>query len=753
VITADLDSGGSRARPFGAPVEAAAAFLAYCILSFFFFGRGLIGHLSDRYIGFGPDPGVQIWFLAWFHHAIVHHLNPFIADVVWVPQGFNVGWAHTSPLANVILAPVTGAFGPVAAHNLLDLVSMALAGWAAFILCRHLTKRFWPAFAGGYLFAFSPCTLAHVLGPTHLLMVFPIPLAVWLVLLRLEGGIGRASFAAWLALVVIAQFLLDIEILATGTLFGAIAFALGWYLATPEYRAKLRRMIAPALCAYIGAAVVLSPYLYYLFVAFGRPNFPGAFAQHFVAHLPMLLIPPPTTWLGQWPLLRGLSVGCIYEVGEYVGLPALLILISVRRSCRDEKRFRLPLLLFVATWIASMGGVLKLRGGVRIPMPWALAEHLPLLRNATPQRLIVYASLSMAVIMALWLAQDFRPRALRIAAAVAVFLFLLPNPSSSYWVSGVDAPAFFSTGLYRKYLSPGENVVVLPYGFQGDTDVWQANTDMYFRMAGGYVGVSPPVPPSFQHFPIVYALCNLGRIPDQEEALKTFLVRKHVSAIIVPAGGKHRWQVVSGKSPTVERGDYTSGDREFIRGLLGTLGVAPLKVGGVWLYKVPLEKLAPYERVEPRELELRCARRRLEATIVASDAYLARGLAREKLNPLALQRAGLLPPSWIAGPYVREVGDISWEGDGIIAMVSGRDRITVGILGSRDVLQQMMHRYRSVAESVELRAPRGISPNLLEDGQWVLLVIFTRQQLADAAASLHARSANRAHNSRSRSSS
>jgi len=32
------------------------ALVGYLILSFLFFGRGLVGHLSDRYIGLAPTP-------------------------------------------------------------------------------------------------------------------------------------------------------------------------------------------------------------------------------------------------------------------------------------------------------------------------------------------------------------------------------------------------------------------------------------------------------------------------------------------------------------------------------------------------------------------------------------------------------------------------------------------------------------------------------------------------------------------------
>jgi hypothetical protein len=89
----------------------------------------------------------------------------------------------------------------------------------------------------------------------------------------------------------------------------------------------------------------------------------------------------------------------------------------------------------------------------------------------------------------------------------------------------------------------------------------------------------------------------------------------------------------------------------------------------------------------------------------------------------------------------REPDDIPALENGLIAMALPGKRIVVGVLGSRDVLDQLMRHYQSAGESVKLLVPRSISPNLLEDGQWILLLVFDRQQLADAAASLRQRPA------------
>ena len=57
-------------------------------------------------------------------------------------------------------------------------------------------------------------------------LVFPVPLAVWLVLRRLHDGLAPGRFVAGLAILIAAQFLFFAEVAASATFAGAIAFAL-----------------------------------------------------------------------------------------------------------------------------------------------------------------------------------------------------------------------------------------------------------------------------------------------------------------------------------------------------------------------------------------------------------------------------------------------------------------------------------------------------------------------------------------------
>ena len=59
------------------------------------------------------------------------------------------------PPLGLVAFPVTELAGPVVAFNLLVIVAIPLSGWAAFVVCRRLTGRFWASLAGGAVYGFS----------------------------------------------------------------------------------------------------------------------------------------------------------------------------------------------------------------------------------------------------------------------------------------------------------------------------------------------------------------------------------------------------------------------------------------------------------------------------------------------------------------------------------------------------------------------------------------------------------------------
>ncbi len=89
---------------------------------------------------------------------------------------------------------------------------------------------------------------------------------------RLAGELKARSFVALLALLMIAQFLLSVEIFASAALFGAIAITLAARTASsPDEYGRIVSAAWSIGAAYAISAVILSPYLYYMLV-FGMPE-------------------------------------------------------------------------------------------------------------------------------------------------------------------------------------------------------------------------------------------------------------------------------------------------------------------------------------------------------------------------------------------------------------------------------------------------------------------------------------------------
>lgn len=706
------------------------AFAIYLALSLLFFGRGLIGHLSDRYIGIGTDPGLFIFFLEWWKYVFTHHVNPFFTYLQWAPTGANLAWATCIPLFGIAAIPLTATLGPIATFNLLTLLCPALAAWSAFLLCRYVSSSSSAALIGGYVFGFSPWMLSHLLGHLTVLMMFPAPLMVLVMLRRLHDEISARTFAITLSILLVAQFLCWPEAVATESLFGGVAIAIAWMTA-PQWRGRLLGLISPTICAYVASAVLLSPYLYYFF-AFGQPAFPRGLKQLVSVHPLNFLIPSTTNLLGTLSWIRALSIGGhIYEAGSYIALPMLLIVVGFARSHWHDWRARLLVTLLVVVSVASLGAALNIRNHRSIPMPWALLAHLPLMDKALPARVSGYSFLIMGIILSLWLSEDAIRKSIRLVGACAVVIFTLPNLSASFWATPVDTPTFFSTRIYTRYIAPGDNVLILPYGAVGNSNIWQAASGMYFRMAGGYLG-QPPIPAEYlPYFSIVYDLFTLAESPFASEMLKTFLVQKKVNEIVVADEGAHLWRnsLKSGLLFPVST-ELDSDERIVIRSLFATLGVTPIQVGGVSFYRVPLEKLDAYKNADPRDLERRSVAIQLDAVINAAERYISDGHPLADLNPLEAQRLGLLPPRWVSG-----VGIFNPRApiqNGLVLSSIKNDDVLVGVFGARETIDGIVEAYRPYAKKVEITALIGIA-GWAESSRWILLLEFNHEQIARAA--------------------
>lgn len=688
----------------------------YLGLAMLFFGRGLPGHFTTAWVGqHQGDPSAYMWFFTWLPHALGQWKDPTFSDALWAPSGISLVWKCWMPIAGFLAWPITRTLGPVAAYNLLTLPMIPLAAWSAFLLCRYLTRSWWASLVGGYLFGFSGYMAFYLwVGSADLIVVFAIPLSVLVVLRALNGDLSSRSLILCLTTLLVGQFLLFTEIFASATIFGAITYLLAIIIYPEESRARLRAMLGPILASYALALLILSPYIYLIF---SEPVPKGPLWQTFLSSADLLffLLPSHVSEIGRIVAVRHVldTLPTTIFVGyTYLGPVLLAIVAAFAWNHWGEPLCALLLASMAIIALAALGPELIVGGHRIAPMPGALLTALPLIRAAVPVRFVIYLALAASLVTALWLNTSRASLYTKCAAMALAIAFTMPSLSAALWNSADDTPAFFLNGMYRRYLRPGENTVVVPYGWLGNSMTWQAHTDMYFRMAGGYTSIPPH---AFQRWPAMIALYNGNYLPEPELQLKAFLAAHQVSAVLVDERAS--------SSPDVkQRQDYAT--------VVAALGPAHEKAGGVLIYRLTPTDLAPWRDWKPLDLERRADEARLATLLDAIERYLRSGGPLSLLSTQSLEHAGLIRGDWVGGPDIR----IS---QGFWVKINGNGTIEAGVFGSHAALAELAARYRPDALSVHAITIPGFvgrEEGLEEkEGLELLLLTFDRGGLARAA--------------------
>jgi hypothetical protein len=688
----------------------AGALGIYLALTMLFFGRGLVGHFTTVWVGqHEGDPSAFMWFLTWLPHALGQWHDPTFSDTIWAPSGISLIWTTWIPLGGLVAWPITRTLGPVAAYNALTLPMIPLAAWSAFLLCRYVTESWWSSLAGGYLFGFCGYMTFYLwVGTLTQLAVFPVPLAILAALRALRGEMSARRFTVCTTALLVTIFGIFLETFACMTMFGAMTLVLAIALYQGEMRQRLRALVGPILASYALAAAILSPYLYCIFST-GAPK--GAIWQTFLSSADLLffLLPSHVSEIGRIAPVRQVLDGLpttIFVGYTYLGPVLLAIVVAFAWSHWREPLGALLLASMVIIALAAMGPELIVGGRQVVLMPGALLTALPLIQAAVPVRFVMYLALDASLVAALWLSTSSTSLYAKCAIVALAIVFAMPSLSTTLWNSPDDTPAFFLSGRYRRYLEPGENVLVVPYGWLGNSMTWQAHTDMYFRMAGAYSGMPPA---QFQHWPAMIALYNGNYLPEPELQLKAFLAAERVSAVLVDerAGSSH---------DAKQRQDYAT--------VLAALGPAPAKAGGMLIYRLTSVDLAAWRDLKPLDLERRADQVRFAALIDAADRYLQSGGDSARLSSQRLGQAGLIRNDWVGGPDIRISNGLWVKGhaDGTFEL---------GSFGSPVALVELADRYRLDALSVRTIAIPGSSG---EEGLELMMMTFDRNGLARAAA-------------------
>jgi hypothetical protein len=454
------------------------------------------------------------------------------------------------------------------AYNVAALLTPALAAWTAFLLCRHVTKKLWPSLFGGYLFGFSTYVVGATLAHVQTAAIFLVPLVALVVLRFLEGELDGRALALRLGLLLAAQALLETEILFTITLALTVALVLVAVF-VPRVRERLVSIVAPLAGAYLLAALLVSPFLYYVAVGWSGEQQPRNTA--FVGDLVNFVVPTHVEALGWWAghLARHFPTNDA-ERGTYIGIPALVIVVLFARL-----RFRTPggrflLAAFALGLVATLGAWVTFDGRRLITLPWFHLGSPPFFNELMPVRFSLYTALATSVIAALWLTLTAAGPWIRIGLPLLAILALAPNVGLAEWAgpgtrtlfstTPPTIPALFTGDAYQNCLHKNEVVLALPFGARGDSLIWQAETGFWFRLAGGYIVNT--VPASFRQSPAVALAGNQELAGLTFADVLAFTSKASVSIIALDARKSRPW-----------------------RKLLDPLG-PPQAVGGVLMYRL-----------------------------------------------------------------------------------------------------------------------------------------------------------------------
>jgi hypothetical protein len=390
-----------------------------------------------RCLGEPPDTLLSVYFLSWVAHSLLTPGITLVDASIFAPYRRTLALGDYMPAYAPVSVPIIAATGnPVLAHNVLLVLSYALAALGAFGLARRLTGCAGPALVAGVAFGYAPRLLDQAYN-LETLSVFWFP---WF-LLALERFLEGPTWpgAALVAGIWLGMSLSSLKIFVFATVlasaFLAVAVTVG------------RRRIGPAHVFRLAAT--------------------GAAA----AALLLLYLSPNRTLAREWGLGRALDEVERHSatLGDFVTIPrepflhrlaglepapdhtglvpgvtvtalAIVGLLAVLRSPDGLRRRWLPYVVPTATAaVLALGPTLSAPWGL-LPLPYRLfyagVPGFDAIR--TPGRFLVFVDLGVALLAAAGVAAVAarlpRPARGGVAAGLIVLILsesvLLPFPGA-----------------------------------------------------------------------------------------------------------------------------------------------------------------------------------------------------------------------------------------------------------------------------------------------------------------------------------
>ena len=317
---------------------------------------------ASRVVAGNPhDADLFAWFMRYAAMAVRHgRLPALITAGMNAPQGVNLMWNPSLLLPAVLLAPVTGLFGPQVSLTVLTTVGFAGSAAAMFWVLRRWRVSIGAAALAGAVYGFSPALLQSAMSHYNLQLAILPPLIIDAGL-RLAVGqpattgdrdgdspplaqrtrmrwLGRlpapVRAGAWLGLLVAAEVFISEEIVFST----ALALLLVAGLTAARQRAAARRLGPAAAGLVVAAGVALAlagPAL--------RTQFHGPLTQHGALYPPGDYVNDLTSFVTPQSSLflhtaASAAAAARYQGGAaeylaYLGWPLIIMLVLATLVC------------------------------------------------------------------------------------------------------------------------------------------------------------------------------------------------------------------------------------------------------------------------------------------------------------------------------------------------------------------------------------------------------------------------------------
>jgi hypothetical protein len=452
----------------------------------------LAAHMQTEVIQKGSvpvDSGQNIWNIWWVQHALLNGHNPYFTNYLFYPEHVNLFW-QTLGLPNALLMlPVSLAWGPVAAFNLLVLLSFGLGGYFMYRIAYNVTADAWAALVAGFVFAFSAHHMQPLLGGAlEIVSIQWVPLYILLLMRAFQKPSLLRCVATALALT--AATLVS----SYFGLFGAIYTLFHGAIVFFKARGRRRWTLLGAGAA-IGAlwAISLLPFIWPLDslggVAIADWHTRQVFHSAAVVDLLSGNVLHPL-W-GSYVRQRAEQLHPFgIEIGASAGIVAYaLIGYGAARNWRQTWPW---LVLAGAMFVFALGPELKItQAQTGIPLPFAALDLFGPFRNSSrPSRFITLMMVPVSVMVSIGFhALRALPRRDLVCSAVAALLVF------EYLVQPWPMLALHVEPLYARLAQDAMPGAMLELPPKNDSSQYLLNQIEHGRpLMGGYLARTPAYP-------------------------------------------------------------------------------------------------------------------------------------------------------------------------------------------------------------------------------------------------------------------